>query len=570
MKAANKQMMSTKDKLGWHPPARRKGRKAFARWMSKLIDQNRHDQLEIKEQMARKKSYMKQDPTLERKQSLVEEVRNFLNMGKVKKLFRVGTEVFNAFQPMLEKPNWWNAGKTVFGVGKIFVDDVEIWAEAFFDGDEWLQPYTRDFNQTILQVLQTFPFKTIKTAEENSVVRLIDLEGVKCGWVYNTKLHTVDHIYVETEKADKARSTIKRLLWAQFGGQPLVMRNNRRMVSGAEEPRVVFEIDDAFHPLPSEKATEYSSYLKRCLDASVPRSVMLYGPPGTGKSTMARTLVENLSLKSFRIRVEDVSGLENSTLFEAITIFEPDAVILDDFDRAHTQAALLETLEFFQRHVKLVIATVNDKNNLDEALLRPGRFDELVLVDRMDEGVVKYILGEYVDGYDDVKEWPIAFIQEYVKRRKYMDPSEAALSTAELARRVKRLDKYRDYNDIDAVLKTLEPLLTGEDPIDTNGASTPAVIKAKRRRLKKAVEKLAEEKLAEEANAAADGKTVIEKTLSATEKLILDAVDARTDVPVNIAKKQISKIFRTGSKLRWGKIKRKLVAAKVLGKKQKS
>lgn len=395
--------------------------------------------------MARYRSKMpKIDGAVEEAMSFVDEVKNALNVSKVKKMFRLGADVFGAFQPFIEKPTYWNAGRAALGVGKVLVDDVEVWSENFFDGDEWTEPYSRDFNLTILQVLARYPFSTMKTAEENSFIRLIDLDGAKVGWTYHSKLNTVDHIYVETDKLQQARDTIKRLLWEQFKGQPLVMRHNRKMLISGDEPKVVFEIDDAFHPLPSAKATEYASYLKRCLDADVPRSVMLYGPPGTGKSTMARTLVENLGLRSFRIRVEDVSGLENSTLFEAITIFEPDAVILDDFDRAHAQAALLETLEFFQRHVKLVVATVNDKNNLDEALLRPGRFDELVLVDRMDEAVIKLMLGEYADGYEDVKAWPIAFIEEYCKRRRFMDPAEAATSMAELAKRVKRLDRYRD------------------------------------------------------------------------------------------------------------------------------
>lgn len=395
--------------------------------------------------MARYRSRMpKVNNAVEEAVGLIDEVKNALNMGKVKKLFRLGTEVFGAFQPFIEKPTYWNAGRAALAVGKVLVDDVEVWSENYFDGDEWTEPYSRDFNLTILQVLARYPFTTLKTAEENSFIRLIDLEGAKVGWTYHAKLNTVDHIYVETDKLDQARETIKRLLWEQFKGEPLVMRHNRRMIIGTDEPRVVFEVDDAFHPLPSAKATEYAAYLRRCLDANVPRSVMLYGPPGTGKSTMARTLVENLGLRSFRIRVEDVSGLENSTLFEAISIFQPEAVILDDFDRAHAQAALLETLEFFQRHVKLVVATVNDKNNLDEALLRPGRFDELVLVDRMDEAVIRHMLGEYADGYEDVKGWPIAFIQEYKQRRRFMDPAEAANSMAELAKRVKRLDRYRD------------------------------------------------------------------------------------------------------------------------------
>ncbi len=395
--------------------------------------------------MARYRSKMPQiEGAVEQAMSFVDEVKNALNMTQVKKMFRLGADIFGAFQPFIEKPTYWNAGRAAMGVGKVLVDDVEVWSDNFFDGDEWTEPYSRDFNLTILQVLASYPFTTMKTAEENSFIRLIDLEGSKVGWTYHSKLNTVDHVYVETDRLQQARDIIKRLLWEQFKGQPLVMRHNRKMIIGTDEPRIIFEVDDAFHPLPSAKATEYAAYLKRCLDADVPRSVMLYGPPGTGKSTMARTLVENLGLRSFRIRVEDVSGLENSTLFEAITIFQPDAVILDDFDRAQSQAALLETLEFFQRHVKLVVATVNDKNNLDEALLRPGRFDELVLVDRMDEAVIKHMLGEYADGYEDVKAWPIAFIQEYKRRRRFMDTAEAASSMAELAKRVKRLDRYRD------------------------------------------------------------------------------------------------------------------------------
>jgi hypothetical protein len=65
----------------------------------------------------------------------------------------------------------------------------------------------------------------------------------------------------------------------------------------------------------------------------------------------------------------------------------------------------------------------------------------------MDEKVIKHMLGDYVDGYEDVKDWPIAFIQEYKQRRRFMGTEEAANSMTELAKRVKRLDKYRDDSD---------------------------------------------------------------------------------------------------------------------------
>jgi hypothetical protein len=387
------------------------------------------------------------DPELEKEKTFAHEMKNVLNIGRVKKVFRVGTEIFGACKPFIEKPTLWNAMWATLSVGKVFVDDVEIWADAYFDGDEWINPYSRDFNQTIVDVLSKFKYETLRTSEENTMIRLIDIGGVNVGWTFNTKLNAIDHIYIETEKLDKGRAIIKKLLWEKFKDNPVVMRYNKRTLSGSDESKVIFEVDDAFQPLPSEKATEYSSYLKNCLDHEVPRSVMLYGPPGTGKSTMARTIVNRLDLRSFRIRVEDISGLESSTLFEAISIFEPDAVILDDFDRTSAQAQLLETLEFFQRHVKLVVATVNNMELLDQAILRPGRFDELILIDRMDDNVIKHVLGTYVDGFDTVKDWPIAFIQEYVKRRRFMSPEGAILATAELAERVDHLTNLHDEDE---------------------------------------------------------------------------------------------------------------------------
>lgn len=375
-------------------------------------------------------------------------IRDFFNLGKVRRVFRLGSEIFTAVQPFVEKPDAINGAKAAFLIGKVLVEDMEVWPDDFFD-EGWEAPWPDDFSRIILKALKGKPLEVIRTSDESMLIHMHHFEGVKFGYILNNKTDYVDCIYVPIDKVEEAKAIIKSELWRQMKNDNIVLRNTKSQNAAYERfSSVSLEVDDAFLPMPSKRAGEYSSYLRKCMDAGVPRSVLLYGPPGTGKSTMARTIVDALGMKSFRIRVEDIAHLESSAVFEAISIFEPDAVILDDFDRSTMQEKLLETLEFFQRHVKLVIATVNNKNQLDEAILRPGRFDELVQIKQMDDDVVKAVLGDqHSFAYDTVKDWPIAFIQEYVKRLRFMSPEEATASVKELAQRVKRLSKYDDEEE---------------------------------------------------------------------------------------------------------------------------
>lgn len=387
------------------------------------------------------------------KNNLKENLRDFFNLSTLKKAVQIGTDLFVAIEPVIEKRSIMNVTKSAFLVGKVIVDNAEVWADDYFD-ESWDSPYPIDFNKIILRAISKKPYKVIKTSDQALVVHMVELEpGLRLGYILNTKNDFVDRLFVESKNTKRAKEIIKKELWALLKDDNIVLRRSGKK---SEEGEVVLEADDVFVSMPSKRSEEYSSYLRRCIDAQVPRAVLLYGPPGTGKSTMARTIVSTLGLRTFRIRVEDVGNIATSTLFEAIEIFEPDAVIMDDFDRSSEQAALLEILEYFQRHVKLVIATVNNRNMLDEAILRPGRFDELLYVKQMDEDVVKSVLGSnHADVFDLVKDWPIAFIQEFVKRRKFMSTEEAESTVLELAARVDRLKQYDDDGEERASFKHL-------------------------------------------------------------------------------------------------------------------
>lgn len=160
----------------------------------------------------------------------------------------------------------------------------------------------------------------------------------------------------------------------------------------------------------------------------------------SGKSTLARTICEKIGVRSLRVRVEDISSLGTQSVGEIISIFEPDAIIFDDLDRSASQLALFEMMEMLHQRVSFVFATVNHLSSLADALKRPGRFDDVVYVSRLDENAMRKLLGEYADdAYDIVKDWPVAFVKEYIVRRHVLGAARALSSIKELQVRVKEL-----------------------------------------------------------------------------------------------------------------------------------
>lgn len=401
-------------------------------------------------------------------------INTFINSPNVRKTIKGSAIVFEHALPFIEKPTWWNATRMAFGLSRAFFDETEMWVESYFDGDGWMQPYSNEFNAIIVDVLSQYDCEIVKSTggdSSKSVVKIVTIDGIKFGWLFLTELRRSATVYTRSEHVHAAREIIKRLLWEKFSDKPIIMKRKRE--SFVDSSVVAFEIDTSFKPLPSAQATKYVNYLRRAFDAGVHRAMMLYGPPGTGKSTMARTLISDLGLKSFRVRIEDLGHIENSALFEAINIFKPDALILDDFDRAHNQAALLEALESLRKNLKLVVMTVNSKESLDPALLRPERVDELEFVDKMDDDVIKQELGEFIDGFETVKSWPIAFIREYVIQRRLKTPEEAALSVINLAKRAHELRNYRtEKDDVDVMVDNVN------DSIKSNVDSTTPGMKS--------------------------------------------------------------------------------------------
>jgi cell division protease FtsH len=144
------------------------------------------------------------------------------------------------------------------------------------------------------------------------------------------------------------------------------------------------------------------------LGAKVPKGVLLVGPPGTGKTLLAKAVAGEAGVPFFSISGSDfiemfvgLGAARVRDLFEEATKMAPCLVFIDELDalgkargagalaghdeREQTLNQLLVEMDGFQANQGVVIlAATNRPEILDPALLRPGRFDRHILVDRPD------------------------------------------------------------------------------------------------------------------------------------------------------------------------------------------
>jgi hypothetical protein len=364
-------------------------------------------------------------------------IQDVINNGH--DLLQMAHDVFDSAHKIIEKPTIWNVAKESMKIAQVLLTREIPGASDYFWGG-WDTVFPTEMSLIILDLLRDHEFRTIKTSDKTSMVRIVEIDECEFGWIAEEGKMGADDIWCRSEETNRARRIICELLWKKYGDKPLLVRKAR----GKDfEGKIELEVDNKIPPLRSKKAESMAEYLRRCFEAGVNRSQLYYGPPGTGKSTLVRMVAHLLNLRTLRIRVEDIADLDSSLVHEIIQIFKPDSIIMDDLDRAPMIHHLLEMMDDLKRTVKLLAATVNDKSELGDAMLRPGRFDELNEFKHLEEEVIRAELGPENDHlYDQVKFWPIVYVQELVIRRKFMNEKDAIASMKELQARVKELDKY--------------------------------------------------------------------------------------------------------------------------------
>jgi cell division protease FtsH len=258
-------------------------------------------------------------------------------------------------------------------------------------------------------------------------------------------LNTLQQHDVKTEIKDKGGSSLLSLLtyilpfllffafWIFLmnqmqGGGSRVMSfgKSRAKRMSVDAPKITFRdvagVDEAVQELQEIKEFLENPKKFQSLGARIPKGVLLYGPPGTGKTLLARAVAGEAGVPFFSISGSDfvemfvgVGASRVRDLFEQAKQNSPCIIFMDEIDavgrhrgagmggghdeREQTLNQLLVEMDGFEMKDNIIlIAATNRPDILDPALLRPGRFDRQVVVDRPDRKGRKQILDVHTRG----------------------------------------------------------------------------------------------------------------------------------------------------------------------------
>lgn len=196
------------------------------------------------------------------------------------------------------------------------------------------------------------------------------------------------------------------------GGKMMSFGRSRAKVSGGDKVKVHFSdvagADEAKQEL--EEVVEFLKHPKKYneLGAKIPKGVLLFGPPGTGKTLLAKAVAGEAGVPFFSISGSDfvemfvgVGASRVRDLFDQAKKHAPCIVFIDEIDAVGRQRGaglggghdereqtlnqmLVEMDGFAANEGIIIIAATNRPDILDPALLRPGRFDRQIVVDRPD------------------------------------------------------------------------------------------------------------------------------------------------------------------------------------------
>lgn len=200
------------------------------------------------------------------------------------------------------------------------------------------------------------------------------------------------------------------------------------------------------------------------LDAKLPQGLLLSGAPGLGKTLMATALMEDSGLPCFTVRrsqSEDEFLKQLAHTFDEAAEAAPSMLLLDDMDKFSSDefntaafTAVQSCIDKVQEKQVFVIATVNNVKELPDSLLRCGRFDRQIEVQRPNCTDGEQIIRRYLSGKAPVPDISLSDLTQLLSRSSCAQ-LESSLNEAAIYAAYERSNSITRAHLIRAVLKTI-------------------------------------------------------------------------------------------------------------------
>jgi chaperone BCS1 len=269
-------------------------------------------------------------------------------------------------------------------------------------------------NGSFILWYRNLPVVVIKGEKETSSRNVNDYCGwIKVVFIFRRDIKEVSEVF-EHEPAVRVKETMVTT-WREFGWERICYRFMRGMESVILDMNTKFELEEDLNKflVSQEKYIDLGILYKR--------GYLLYGPPGTGKTSLIFAIASftkrDLSFLSLR-------NLSDSAAIGAFSALNPNTIlVLEDVDcmvmatkkrgsvhieevggKSVSLSTLLNLLDgAFSREGIITIMTTNHMDDIDPALLRPGRIDHRVFCDLFDYQLAKEMVERLIPGSDPDK-----------------------------------------------------------------------------------------------------------------------------------------------------------------------
>jgi len=381
----------------------------------------------------------------------------------LRKIIDITSSIASTLLLVREKPrtlDYLSVGVTLTNVGLRIHDEISKLnvtdPKSFFDPSiHYMIPYTLE--KTVFQFITN---KEVLLSFEKTSLNRSSILSYDIFWI--EKDDNKQTPFCKMEEKEEIISGVGELLWAYNGSNNVALDKSGELQASDES------LD--FQVIETRAMKELEKRLVKFKEKDISRSYLLEGPPGTGKTSAAMHLIKKLGLKSIRTTLSQLHGGEWQESSNAVgnldvllRALRPDMIIVDDIDRSYmNEQQMLKLLETARKYCKIIMATCNNRNSMIGAMLRVGRFDDHIEINRLDPEVVMEMLDEEdADLAEKMSSWPIAYIQNYKTVKSVMGGKQARFEIEDMENRIFEI---ASKTKMEGAMKFKQPLQKDPEP----------------------------------------------------------------------------------------------------------